>query len=216
MLKDELEKLEIKQEDIVQDISNYNPLKNCPINNNNTDAQIIKKESIINAINYLTSFKKYLGTSYKSKEIFNDGFNLLKNKINEHIGKKADFDYSQLSNILVLEYKVKVEKDATEKSIKEKYFNDDIELNLFNSIINCFDNQYNFYLYLDNLDEHFGYGTNSTKRNKSSKIEITKDIIEGKKDNINNIINKHQEKDLIIVYVFNENKLHIFTTQAIS
>ena len=196
-LKNKLKNIKIEKNNIVEKSNNHTninadiaDLKN--VTDGNKDEKIIKKESIVDVTEYFKALKEYCGEGYKDKKTFNDGFDELSNKFTDDFKDKADYYLPKIIKYLVIEGTVKVPK-------KEK--------NLYNLITNCINNNNKFYVYFDNLNKNLKYDNDFRPRNKKAKKEINlNDVNQG-------IVDKHKDKELIILYVLNKGEEHVFTTE---
>lgn len=212
-LKNKLKNIKIEKNNIVEKPDNYAninddvaDLKN--ITNGKKDDKIIKKESIVDITEYFKAFNEYLGKEYKDKNTFNNGFDKVKEEFENNFKDKVDFDFDKCKNYLVIEGTVKVPNDATIDKLKEQYWNNEFEKNMFNLITNCINNNNKFYVYFDNLNKDSVYDGSFKPRNKNAKKELTRKEVKDE------VLNKHKDKNLIILYVFGKKTPHVFTTQG--
>ena len=211
-LKSKLQKLKIEQNNINTNTNNYEKINSDnpiikQINNNNNNEKVVKKESIIDVTEYFIALNEYNGKEYQGKETFNKGFDELNKKFKNDIENEVDYDFAKIIKYLVIEGTVKVPKNATLDSLKKEYWDNEKEKNLYNLIKNCIDNGYKFYVYLDNLNKDLKYDSDFRPRNKKAKKELNlNDVNQG-------IIDKHKDKELIILYVLRKGEAHVFTTQ---
>lgn len=212
-LKSKLKNIKIEKNNIVENPDNHANI-NADIadlksitDGNKDENKIIKKESIVEITAYFKAFNEYLGKEYKDKNTFNNGFDKVKEEFENNFKEKVDFDFSKCKKYLVIEGTVKVPNDATIDKLKEQYWNTEFEKNMFNLITNCINNNNKFYVYFDNLNKNLVYDGSFKPRNKNAKKELTI------KDVNDDVVNKHKDKNLIILYVFGKKTPHVFTTQ---